>query len=131
MNKRVIAVTFVWLATAASGVGAAEMRFPNLYAYYVALFQKGEPYLHCDYTTKTCMRGTRQGYNIVGEIVAEDRETVLRHVRCTDTHCLDFDRGVIINSSSGIEHPMMQKEDVPWSCVEAMRERRQECPYAK
>lgn len=139
MNKLVIAaVIFVWLAAAASGgASAAEMKFPNSYAYQVAYYMNGKPYLQCGFMADACLRGKSVASpdvaTVAGEIVTNDLKTVLQHVVCiiflpekSSWICLDYDRGVIVNDQ-GVERPFGVGKDMPWSCVEAMRERQEAC----
>jgi hypothetical protein len=57
------------------------MQFPNHYAVDMAVAQCPQPpVFECDDTTRTCFRGYRLSTGAaVGEILAEDRTTVLAH----------------------------------------------------
>jgi hypothetical protein len=92
-------LAFAILASAPANADPV-LRFPN--RYEAALRSIKIPrfaYFHCDYTSRACMRGWAFGGSFVGEILGEDRTTVLAHVQCSDISgtsvCVNYDTGVI------------------------------------
>jgi hypothetical protein len=49
--------------------------------------------ISCNYTTKTCLRGLFMGEVFVGDVLAEDRTTVIAHVHCGGSACIRYDDG--------------------------------------
>jgi hypothetical protein len=71
------------------------VRLPNLYAWAWCVGSP-RPYFECDDTSRTCLQGRIFGMRggFVGVVLAEDRQTVLAHLWCTDPHlCTNLDTG--------------------------------------
>jgi hypothetical protein len=92
---KLILTLAVLLATPAAA--DPVLKFPKSYAAwqnYVACI--GEPFFHCDYTEQQCLRGIisrRTGFAFVGEVLAEDRTTVIAHVMRKGDWWFNFDTG--------------------------------------
>jgi hypothetical protein len=103
MRKLMVAAALILCATAPASADARPvMKFPNAYKkrFYERYCLGARRYFHCDYTSRTCMRGHvnfQGGFH--GEILAEDRSTVIAHVECTGYICTNFDTGEITYQS--------------------------------
>lgn len=135
--------------TNAAEKAVAQMKLANLWRYEIERFENcsfdsnngdpygyiraefcGEPYLDCNYTSKTCQKG----YHILSEqfvfaVLAEDRETELNHLICIqsgETWCISFDTGLGRRSAIPESNPLSHlavSEDMPSSCVDFTQDR--------
>jgi len=96
--RKLIAATALILCATVPALAEPVMKFPNAYKKRFAerYCVGARPYFQCDYTTRTCMRGSVnfQG-GFIGEILAEDRSTVIAHVECTGYICTRHRRGYL------------------------------------
>lgn len=127
--KTLLATTAIALTLAVPAV-AAEMKYPNWYAFEMTALQmngvngvRGTPYLECDYAARTCLkgyaaRGNGNVYIFVGALVdGDNRQVELRHLKCLDNfrNCNDYDRGISWKGG------LVEKPDMAFACVELMR----------
>jgi hypothetical protein len=98
----VIAASVVLMAAIRSAKSEEPtIRYPRTYAAWKedVMCRMGEPVFNCDYTTRTCLRGItnrgggQSGYEFVGELLAEDRSTVIAHVMRYGNYWMNFDTG--------------------------------------
>ena len=90
MRKAVIALLV--LITAGPATADAVPRLPNEFEYWRLWAECGEPYLYCGHTTRTCMSGRIVYEHFVGWVIdANNRRTVVAHVRCKGNACFDYD----------------------------------------
>jgi hypothetical protein len=69
------------------------MKYPRCWEHYQKLFAQYHDYFECDYISRTCLRGKAAGSTIVGEVLADDRVTVLAHVIVKGEMVINFDTG--------------------------------------
>jgi hypothetical protein len=121
MRKAVIALLV--LITAGQTMADAVPRLPNEFEYWRHWAECGEPYLYCDHTTRTCMSGRIVYEHFVGWVIdANNRRTVVAHVRCRGNACFDYDTGTLV--IDGRPAPYRIERDRPSSDVEEMRAQR-------
>jgi hypothetical protein len=93
MTMKLILTLAVLMATPA--VADPVLKFPNRWARWMAIAEcSGSKVFECDYSSRTCIHGVRLGSRLVGEVLAEDRETILAHIECYDGGmCWSLDTG--------------------------------------
>lgn|SRR5437870_6086137 len=127
--RKLIVAALILFATAPA-VAEPVMKFPNAYKKRFAerYCLGGRPYFECDYTSRTCMRGSVnfQG-GFIGEILAEDRSTVIAHVECTGYICTNFDTGEVTYQSPNAPG-RMDPLTADATEQDAERVRRERCP---
>lgn len=108
--KRLATALAIALAFTQGARGQSEptIKFPNTYHFYRAVFACN-PIFHCSYTTKTCVKGYGVGDQFVGEILADDRRTVIEHVHCGNGMCANLDTGVVF-AEDGHRLPDLQSD---------------------
>jgi hypothetical protein len=91
---------------------------PNRYYFDYILIQNwgARSYFQCDYTSRTCIRGVQAtriaSGAIIGEVLAEDRKTVVGHMMAIQDWQIDYDTGkVLVGRMEGIF-----TTDIPNSC---------------
>lgn len=73
---------------------AEPMKFPNRFALAMAQHCVYPEYFRCDYTSRTCLKGRGDpALDFVGVVLAEDRQTVIRHIWTGRGVVTDFDAG--------------------------------------
>jgi hypothetical protein len=120
MRKAAIAIALI-----VAGPGRADpvLRFPNDFEYWRLWDECSEPYLYCDYTTKTCMSGHIVYEHFVGVVVdARKRQTLIAHVRCNANACFNYDTGTLVIGGHPTAYRM--EHDRPFTNVEDMRVQR-------
>ena len=119
---RKVAVALV-LITAGSAIADPVPRFPNDFEYWRLWAECGEPYLYCDYGTRTCMAGRIVYEHFVGVVIdGRNRQTVIAHVRCKGTACFNYDTGTLVIGGRPATYQM--ENDRPFTDVEEMRAQR-------
>src|SRR6516165_2106994 len=73
------------LIGAGPAMAEAVPRLPNEFEYWRLWAECGEPYLYGDHTTRTCMSGRIVYEHFGGGIDANNRQTVVAHVRYKGT----------------------------------------------
>lgn len=120
MRKIAIALA---LMTVGPATAEPVLRFPNDFDYWRLWAECGEPYLYCDFTTRTCMAGRIIYEQFVGVVVdARDRQNVIAHVRCNGNACFNYDSGTLV--IGGRPAPYHVEPDRPVTDVEDMRAQR-------
>ena len=126
-NLIIVSVTAILVPTLVNAQEASpisEMKYPNRYAYELLSLREAPPVFECNYTSRSCLRGFRRGADFAGEVLAEDRKTVIAHITCYAGRCTNYDTGVIKHGSIT---DALKGPDMPRSCVEARYERRELC----
>lgn len=97
-------------------------KFPNsfLRRWWASAHAGGEPYTHCDYTSKTCRRGLmRDSGCFVGAIVPDgERDRVLKNISDCRGIFTDYATGETTNRRS---RWVPLARDLPERCVEGAR----------
>jgi TPR repeat protein len=94
------------------------MKLPNMWAYQGAMMEEYPPYFKCNYTTKSCLRGKAVGNAFIGEVLAEDRQTVVDHIMCHGEDCINFDTGLETMNGRVVGSP----RDTSYACIEVLRD---------
>jgi hypothetical protein len=123
MKAKLMVTAALTAASTVTAVAEPVLKFPNRYEYAMARLG-GSEYFHCDYTTKTCLRGSAYRGRFVGEQLADDRTTVLAHISCDEYRCYNYDTGVIWNKTGVVGQ---FKEDLPRHCVDDFIRRGEPC----
>ena len=119
---RKVAVALV-LITAGPAIADPVLRFPNDFEYWRLWAECGEPYLYCDYATRTCMAGRIVYEHFVGVVIDDrNRRTVIAHVRCKGSACFNYDTGTLVIGGRPATYQM--ENDRPFTDVEEMRAQR-------
>jgi hypothetical protein len=109
--NRAAAITAALLIALSLSAAHAEpvLQFPNRYAVDMAVAQCPQPpVFECDAASRTCFRGYRLSTGAaVGEVLAEDRSTVLAHVmvRARDDW-ISYDDGCVY-APEPVDHHMV------------------------
>jgi len=89
---------------------------PNEFEYWCLWAECGEPYLYGDHTTRTCMSGRIVYEHFGWGIDANNRQTVVAHVRYKGNACFGYDTGtLVINGRPApcrIEHDSSEVEEM-------------------
>ena len=114
MRKAVIALLV--LIGAGPAMAEAVPRLPNEFEYWCLWAECGEPYLYGDHTTRTCMSGRIVYEHFGWGIDANNRQTVVAHVRYKGNACFGCDTGtLVINGRPApcrIEHDSSEVEEM-------------------
>jgi hypothetical protein len=112
MNK-LLTITLALLTCSAS---AAEP-IPNRYQFdytFLSQMPRSRPYYECDYTSRTCFRGVSLMGMTVGEVLADDRKTVLGHIgMIRNMITINYDTGEVTSMGRKSTIP-----DMPAFCLD-------------